>query len=177
MQFADRATFEAAAGAVTVQDFEGFAPQVDAFENVAFDFGDFSAFNGTNAFSGGDIANLVANPSFGDSNLIFGATFIGDAFFRLTFDSPIVAIGFDGGELADQRSDEVLFDNAAGDVIPIFDPIDQVRFSPDGGGDGDGFAVDNVTYAASVPEPFPLALGALAAAAATLGRRKAPARA
>ncbi|MCG8589583.1 MAG: PEP-CTERM sorting domain-containing protein [Proteobacteria bacterium] len=191
IQFSDRATFEAAAGAVTVQDFEGFAPQADAFEGAPFDFGDFSAFNDPNGFSGGDIAvPPVANPEFGTTNVIFGATFIGGTIFQLTFDSPISAIGFDGGELADQRTDQVIFDNTAGDVVTISDSVDQLRFwgfisdTPfttftisqigfgAGGGNGDGFSVDNLTYA--VPEPATGLLVALGLA--LLRRRPTPAR-
>ncbi|HEB88829.1 MAG TPA: PEP-CTERM sorting domain-containing protein [Deltaproteobacteria bacterium] len=170
VQFDDRSVFEANAGAVTLQDFEGFAAEVDAFEDAAFDFGDFSAFNGPNAFSGGDIGVPPAGGNFGSTNVIIGATFISAAVFELTFDSPISAIGFDAGELADQRSDRIIFDNAAGDVLTVFDPVDQLRFwgfisdTPfttltisqigfsSGGGDGDGFTIDNLAYAV-VPEP------------------------
>lgn len=185
-QYSDRTTFEAAAGAVTLEDFEGFAAQVDAFEGVSFDFGDFSAFNDVNIFSGGDIG--VPPPgNFGSTNRIWGATFLGGTIFRLTFDDPIRAIGFDAGELADQRSDNVIFDNTAGDIVVISDAVDQVRFwgfisdTPfttftisqvgfgAGGGDGDGFTVDNLTYA---PEPSPVALAALATLAMAFARRK-----
>ncbi len=179
--YSSRAAFTSAAGSVSTQDFNSFAAQANAFEGVSFDFGDFSALNGVNASNGGDIT------SPGDVNgttAIAAYLGIGGSQFSMTFDHPITALGFDANNVADQRFDDFLFNNGAGDVVAVHDPIDQTRFwgfisdTPfttltvrqvsfgAGGTSTDGFRVDDVTY--SVPSPgVVVVLGA----AGTLWRR------
>lgn len=168
VQYSSRAAFTAAAGAVTIEDFESFTPNATAFRNTIFDFGDFTGYNGPHSGTGfgGDIyAPGTVNGST-DIIVVLGTS---GARLDLVFDYPITAIGFDAEQMADQRHDEILFNNLAGDVVPVTDPIDQVRFwgfisdTPfttftmrqtgwgTGGGPTDGFHIDDLTY--NVPEP------------------------
>ena len=177
-QYSNRAAFESAAGTFVVEDFESFGPTNNAFYGTACDFGDFAAENDTT--SGGVGGDIVATGAINGSIEIVGVVTLSGGEFRLTFDSPIIALGFDTYNLADQRFDDLVFDNASGDVIAVHDPIDQTRFwgfisdTPFtsmtirqtgfgvGGGSTDGFRFDNVTYTPSPGAMFPIALLMLA---------------
>lgn len=184
IQYSSRAAFDLAAGPTLLQDFESFIPASNAFHGVSFDFGDFAAFNDANSAGGGHIA---APGVINGSAEILGVVTLAGAQFRLTFDFPIVALGFDTFNLADQRFDDLVFNNSTLDVVSVHDPIDQTRFwgfvsdTPfttitirqtgfgAGGGDTDGFRIDNVAYT-----PAPSGAVALlgAAAVASLRRRR-----
>ncbi len=185
VQYSSRTLFGSAAGSTTTESLNSFAPQVNAFENVWFDFGDFSGRNGTNTSFGGDITNLG---TIDGTIEIWGFLKIGGATLEFVFDSPITAIGFDANNLADQRYVDIIFDNADGDVVAVHDPVDQIRFwgfvsdtpftsitfrqtgfDPGIGTDMDGILFDNFEYSAAiVPLPGGAAM-ACAAGVACLG--------
>lgn len=182
----NRTTFQTAAGAVTVENFEAFAAGATVFVGVPFDFGDFSALNGSP--NPGITGDIVSSGVVNGSKELRTSILIGGATFRFTFDSPITALGFDANNLADQRNDNIIFNNSAADVIAIHDLIDQTRFwgfisdTPftsfiiqqtgftAGGTSTEGFRIDDLTYT-SVPEPSRTAL-LLIASCALLSRRR-----
>lgn len=177
-QYSTRAAFNSASGATVIQSFNSFAPTVNAFNGHAFDFGDFSAINGVNSSAGGSIVSPgVVNGSVE----ILGVTKIANAQITFTFDFPITALGFDADNFADQRFESLIFDNAAGDTVVVFDAVDQVRFwgfTSDtpfttltvrqtgfsaGGTNSDGFTIDDVTYTPTPGAAALLGLGGLVA--------------
>ncbi len=177
-QYSTRATFNAASGATVIQSFNSFTPTVNAFNGHSFDFGDFSAIDGVNSSAGGSIVSPgVVNGSVE----ILGVVGIGRGELTFTFDFPITALGFDADNLADQRFDTLIFDNAAGDTVVVFDAVDQVRFwgfisdTPfttftirqtgfsAGGSNSDGFTIDDVTYTPTPGAAALLGLGGLMA--------------
>lgn len=179
-QYSTRVAFNAAAGPLGLQDFESFTPAENAFLGAFFDFGDFSAMNESNSTSaGGDIRSPGA---VNGSVEIVGSIFINGARFIMTFDQPITALGFDADNLADQRFDDIIFNNADGNTVPVHDAIDQVRFwgfisdtpftsitiRQTGGTNQDGFRFDNIAY--SVPAPG--TAGVLCGLALFTGRRR-----
>lgn len=185
-QYSSHAAFQSATGPLSVQDFESFASASGIFRGVAFDFGDFSGFNGANTGSafGGDI---LSPGSVNGSTEIFGVVKIGAADFVLTFDAPIYAIGFDCDNLADQRTDHIIFNNAQSDVVVVTDPIDQVRFwgfvsdtpfttftirlvtHSVGGSPTDGFTIDDLCH---TPVPSPGGAGLVLLALPIVTRRR-----
>lgn len=192
VQYSSRALFNTAAGSLSGQDFESYAPTPGAFRGVTFDFGDFSAINevlASNPNAGSIVAGGLVN---GSTEMACAALLNGDPFL-ITFDRPILAFGFDSNNLADQRNDDLLFNNAAGDVIRVNNPLNpaptrfygfisdtpfttfSVRYAGGAstGSPTDGFRLDNVALSA-VPLPSAGALGmpALAALAAIRTRRR-----
>lgn len=163
--YSTRATFNAAAGALNLQDFESYTPATNIFLGTPYDFGDFSALNDANTGGG-----TIRFPGLVNGSIeIEGSIRIGGAEFHLTFDYPITAIGFDADNLADQRFDDLIFNNSSGDVVGIHDSADRVRFwgfisdTPftdltirqtgfgSGGGTTDGFRFDDMAYSAPAP--------------------------
>jgi hypothetical protein len=168
VSYSNRPLLNAAAGALTTQNFNSFPPGTNVFLGVPYDFGDFSALNDANPAGGGDIINPG---TVNGSTEIVGTSTLAGAKFTLMFDFPITALGFDALNLADQRNDNLIFNNATADVVAILDPVDQTRFwgfisnTPfttftiqqigfiAGGGPTDGYRIDDVTYStAAVPE-------------------------
>jgi hypothetical protein len=181
-QYSSRAAFLLAAGPVTTEDFESVTPGPDVFEGTPYDFGDFTALNGTNSSQGGDV--FGSGTINGSIELVSGLALNG-ATFELVFDYPITALGFDANDLADQKTDRFTFNNLAVNTFTVFDPLDQVRFwgfisdtpftkmtlaviaTPSG---TDGIRIDDLTYSA-IPEPSTLCL-VLSASLFLLRRRR-----
>ncbi len=192
VQYSSRTAFSSAAGALETQDFESYLPTPGAFRGVSYDFGSFSALNEVIASApnaGSIVAGGLVN---GSTEIVCTALLNGDPFL-ITFDRPIFAFGFDSNNLADQRNDDLLFNNAAGDVIRVHDsqtpaPTRFYGFISDtpfttfsvrymggapNGSPTDGFRLDNVTLnAVPLPGAFALGMPALAAVAAVRTRRR-----
>ncbi len=166
--FTDRASFDLAAGATTLVDFNSFASEVD-FRTTALDVGPFSlAGSGTNQVDRNFID--LQPPQFSVFD-VDGTTFANlltnnNSTVTITFDSAIFAFGADFGALNDDIARTEIV--AAGDTLaPSITAGNQVRFfgfTSDTafttvtftGGPGDGFGVDNVSFgglAGGIPEP------------------------
>ncbi len=189
VQYSSRAAFSGAAGALDAQDFESFAPTPGAFRGVSFDFGRFSAINQV-VTTAPNAGSIIAGGLVNGTNEIVCSVALSGQTFRITFDHAITAFGFDASNLADQRFDNLEFNNTAGDVIAVHDAIDQTRFwgfisdTPfttfvvrqtgfgSGGGATDGFRIDNMAFTA-VPMPTAILLAAPALAALAAHRRRA----
>lgn len=188
VQYSTRAAFNAAAGALENQNFESFAATPNAFRGVWYDFGTFSAFNQVIPVAP-NAGSIFASGAVDGSIEIICSVALNGGPFTLSFDRPIFALGFDAVNLADQRYDNLSFNNAAGDVVQVHDSVDQTRFwgfvsdtafttlqvrqvafGP-GGGTTDGFRIDNMAFTA-VPLPTAVAFGAPGLALIASRRRR-----
>lgn len=171
--YSTRSAFNTAAGPLGIEDFESFTPTENAFLGTYFDFGAFYAMNESNSTAaGGDIR---WPGTVNGSVEIVGSIFIGGAQFHMIFDQPITALGFDADNLADQRFDDIIFNNTAGDIVQVHDAIDEVRFwgfisdtpftsitiRQTGGLNQDGFRFDDIAYSIPSPAGVPMLVSAL----------------
>ena len=170
--FTDRATFEAAAGTVTTQDFESQTVGTN-LQNVTTDLGDFS-LSVVSIFGGS--FNLIDQFGLNDPNgSIYASIGLGGGeTMTLLFDSAITSFGADFGALNDfvQRSQfEVLGDILLAPILSgeasFFGFTSDTAFTSltiRGLSPSDGFGIDNITYSVAaipVPATLPLLAGGL----------------
>ena len=183
--FSDRTAFEAAAGSLTTETFDGYTSD-QSFNGTTFDVGDFTLSSDETA-----VRNIIdALPVDGNGESIDGTTYLSYYLRRttatITFDTAITAIGFDQqyfGNGEDVSSISVLdgqfLDGLIGTSGSFFGlisdtPFTTVLFSSI---INDGFSVDNLSYGGStsteppsetpsevpLPASLPMILGGLAA--------------
>ena len=183
-EYTDRASWEAAVGSFTEEDFNSFTQDV-SFAGSSFDVGDFtlSASQQSNSYYNQindlDSSNIL-NPPFDDSNIngtnyVYGTKFPSDT-FSVTFDSPIKAFGWEYNSLSGAGWDiggnaiSLPNDSNGGGAGSFFGVVntDADSFTTINLTAGDSaFGLDNFVYSsdvasASVPFEFSPALGLLA---------------
>ena len=191
--FTDRTAFNAAAGAVTTENFNSYVSEVD-FRTAPFDFGPFSIAGfgdqGGRNFIDVPPAQFGQFTGDGTTNLNLFTRLADGSGFEISFDAPVFAFGGDFSSMQDGLLRTRII--AAGDVLTpsiagSFDTrffgftsdtaFSSIRF--EGTYDGDGFSGDNFSFSrrpgGAVPEPATWAFMILGfgAVGASMRRRKA----
>ncbi len=185
-QFTDRTAFEAAAGAVSTETFEGFA---NMGVSPSTDLGAFTVdTNGSASLTDGAGGFNVNGSRYLNVNITSDTGAGGPGSVTFTFDTAITAFGADFRSL----NNNVLRTYAVVGGI-TFDPLPMAPnflgfvsdtafttvtfFNPLGGGNNDQFGLDNLTTSGggAIPEPgtWALMIGGFGLAGAALRRRQA----
>ncbi|MQY41163.1 VPLPA-CTERM sorting domain-containing protein [Epibacterium sp. SM1969] len=172
--FTDRASFEAFAGGVLTEDFNGVVGQ-PSFAGTPLTVGDLTLQTLGSPLSGE--RNAIDQPPFQFAEISVDGSALAnvlldsaDDAFSISFAAPVFSFGADFGALNDNvlRTsvsflDQTLFPDATtGNVIRFFGFTSDTLFdtvSFNFAGLNDGFSVDNVTFGGVSPSPVPLPAG------------------
>ena len=170
--YTDRTSFNAAAGPVSGQDFNGFATDA-TFQNVPLKVGDFTIVGTGTAQLNRNFVDvspfLFSTHGTGDgspfADILVAAA--GGADVTLSFLSPILAWGADFGDLSQGNVQRTSINFGGMTLVPTSTSQTAVRFfgfvssTPfssltfSSTGTNDGFGIDNVSYAFANAAPMP----------------------